>query len=192
MHNNKLPLACSQPSAVNSLAMEEPIQAVPLEIVIEPKPVRKKRDRNFNYEALKALVVMFGPREAARQAGLKEDTVLKMASRKGWKKAGLPNKHDPTKLKRHLVKFEPNPPGSSICHQSPANALSQALTRFKQQSSVELARYSARAAKALNKHPKPLEVTRKAVDISDVHKTLWPAENQNQNILQIGFLIQGK
>jgi hypothetical protein len=155
-----------------------------------------KRSPDLNLDALHALVVAFGPREAARQSRIPAGTVLKIAARYNWQqnpKSVPPGKPGRKPKGFAIVKQSQllsKSPSESICHQSPGNALNDALTSFKGKSMIGLAQYSAKAATALNKVRDPLKVTRKAVDIADVHKTIWPAETNTSNILQIGLLIQ--
>jgi hypothetical protein len=154
-----------------------------------------------NLEALRTLVVMFGPREAARQCGMKEDTVCGIAWRKKWKKASAPEQTQSPAPIPNTQSAISNPQqvipdavplskkGQAIINQPPSTAVSSALSSLRGRSMLGLARYSARAAELAAEHKDPLEISRKAKDVSDVHKALWPVENQNQNILQIGILI---
>ena len=48
-----------------------------------------KRDFSIDRAAVKALVAVYGPREAARQAGINESTVLAWSRRYKWKKAAF-------------------------------------------------------------------------------------------------------
>jgi hypothetical protein len=157
-------------------------------------PPQKNYSPDYNLDALHALVVAFGPREAARQANLPAGRVLRLAWKHHWQQSLAnfpPNK--PGRKPKPIAPTHSNPSTSvSIANQSPANALGNALTQLKHKSTMGLATYSAKAATALNKVRNPLDVTRKAVDISDVHKSIWPAEGSGANILQIGFLVQGK
>jgi len=143
----------------------------------------------FNYQTLHALVVTFGPREAARRANLSEGKVLRLAWKNGWQQspANRPPGKPGRKPKGEILPAQTK----SIANQSPGNALGSALAQLKSKSTLGLATFAARAADKAAKHKRPLDITRKAKDISDVHKALWPAENSNQSILQIGFLIQG-
>jgi hypothetical protein len=177
-------------------------------------PMPRKTDQEL--EALKTLVVMFGPREAARQCKLNEDTVCGLAWRRGWRKASaepiaaqrmpVESPQSDSRLRTpaqladtHSASPVPETAASATASpstepkasqkQSPSTAVKQALTALKHKSMVGLATYSARAATIAAEHPKPLEISRKVKDVSDVHKALWSNESSASSILQIGILI---
>ena len=68
-------------------------------------------------------------------------------------------------------------------------SLAAILSERKDRSKLGLSQYVVEAAEEAAAHPDKLKISKKAKDVADVHKTLWPAENQNENILQIGVLI---
>jgi hypothetical protein len=174
-----------------------------------------KRATDQSLEALKTLVVMFGPREAARQSNLNENTVVGLAWRRHWKKAtnidDVRCKMDDVKIQHHTSNIlhssqTPSVPNASQAptlstlqkkevpksnhNQSPSKAVSNALSTLRGRSLIGLATYSAKAAEAAAVHKRPLDISRKAKDISDVHKAIYPPETNQSNILQIGILIQ--
>lgn len=188
------------------LAGDRPLEIVPDSTTISAKPISsRKRDKDLNLEALETLVVTFGPREAARQAGMSANTVLSLAKRKSWKKASsqvaantegtleassqVPSGGKQMRLQGRKEKEIPSLP---ICNQSAGKALSTVLSRLKANSTMNLALYSEKASAAALKEKKPLEISRKVKDVADIHKTLWPTEAESKNILQIGFIISGK
>lgn len=192
--------------ASEELAGDKPLEIVPESATIGAKPVSsRKRDKDLNLEALETLVVTFGPREAARQAGMSANTVLSLAKRKGWKKASsqvasngegtvqassqVPNGSNQMRLQGRKESKVPSLP---ICNQSAGKALSSVLSRLKGKSTLNLAMYSAKASESGLREKKPLDVSRKMKDVADIHKTLWPTEAESKNILQIGFIITGK
>ena len=63
------------------------------------------------------------------------------------------------------------------------------LSQNKARSTLALARYSAQAAEEAGLHRDKLGIAGKVKDVAGVHKTLWPQENQREEILQIGFII---
>jgi hypothetical protein len=170
------------------------LQVIDAKAQILPPAARPTKNKH-DLAALQALVVSFGPRQAARLSGIPAGTVLSLSHRYHWKCAqdvpGKPGRKPRFSPSPFNVSSRPTDP-KSFCNQSPGNALGNALTQLKHKSTMGLATYSAKAATALNKVRNPLDVTRKAVDISDVHKSIWPAEGSGANILQIGFLVQGK
>ena len=128
---------------------------------------------NCDKEAIKTLVVLHGQRKAARMAGLSENTVKSWALRYHWNK---------------LTKPSPDPV-HPICTQSPAAIVADELSRNKKRSTLALSRYSAEAAEEAAESGGDLRLAHNVRDVAAVHKTLWPAENQNQNILQLDVLL---
>lgn len=104
----------------------------------------------------KALVALFGPREAARQLGVNENTMLGWCSKFGWKKAA--------------VEPEKGPDMGDI--------IKRAIERSKQLSTVNLAKFVENAAGAAANLEKPLDSARKVRDVAGVYSTLWPAEKE--------------
>jgi hypothetical protein len=178
-------------------------------------PMPRKTDQEL--EALKTLVVMFGPREAARQCHLNEDTVCGLAWRRGWRKASqepIAEPQNPVESPESIRKdntaaqiaddahraspvpkmaasntVSPSKEPKALEKQTPSQAVKQVLSSLKTKSTLGLAVYSARAATIAAEHPKPLEISRKVKDVSDVHKALWSNESSAASILQIGILI---
>jgi hypothetical protein len=135
----------------------------------------KHRDRVQAHETLKTLVVAFGPREAARQAGLSENTVLSLARRKHWKQA-LPGAQISTSY-----------PHSKSNH-SPADALATALNGHKSRSIFALGKWTAEAAEEAARHPEKLRIAKRVRDVAGVHSVLWPTEAK-PGLLRVGILI---
>jgi hypothetical protein len=181
---------------------------------LRPKPTSsRKRDPRVNMSALEALVTAFGPREAARQAGMNPSTVKVIAWRHGWHHAN-PSPSKPGRkwkppvtatlepasqipagaiqLPSHSQPKTEESTGQPICSLSAGKALSAALERLKSESSFNLATYSAKASAEALKESKPLSISRKVKDVADIHKTIWPAENDQKQILNIGFIITGR
>lgn len=133
-----------------------------------------KRDWSINRDAVKALVAVYGPREAARQAKLKECTVLRWCARYGWKKASR-------LIHTNGINGDPSIPMTDDA----GDALVKAFQKHKEQSTLNLAHYTAKASKQAAKLSNPLEKARQVRDVATVYKTLWPAEEG-------GKLIEGE
>jgi hypothetical protein len=112
------------------------------------------RTRERNHEALKALVVAFGPREASRRSGVPYGTISALCFRYKWRKAKVAK-------------------GMDV-----ADHLREALEGLKEESTVNLAQYVNKASKEAAKHAKPLEVARKVRDVAGVYSTLYPPEEK--------------
>src|SRR5215475_10353743 len=54
---------------------------------------------------------------------------------------------------------------------------------------IGLSKYAAEAAEHAAEHRDKLGIAGKVKDVAGVHKTLWPAESNPNEILQIGVLI---
>jgi hypothetical protein len=108
----------------------------------------------------KALVVLFGPREAARQLQMNENTMCAWARNNGWKKAT--QSPAPTRDLGEIIKT--------------------AVERSKQLSTIHLAKYTEKAAIAASESEKPLEVARKVRDVAGVYSTLWPQDKSEKLI----------
>ena len=120
--------------------------------------------------ALKALVTMHGPREAARVAGIPFGTVSAMCFKYKWKKAA----------------FTALPPSSgNLAGKDAADMIRESLERHRSDSTLNLARYVDQAAKKAAEHKDPLEVARKVRDVAGVHQILFPKEED-------GGLIEGE
>ena len=63
------------------------------------------------------------------------------------------------------------------------------LSQNKTRSMLALSRYTTQTSEKAAAHKDPFSISRKAKDLADVHKMLWPQENRREEILQIGLLI---
>ncbi|HEU5247558.1 MAG TPA: hypothetical protein VFU09_10750 [Candidatus Udaeobacter sp.] len=58
----------------------------------------------------------------------------------------------------------------------------------KHRTKLGLSKYAAEAAEQAAEHRDKLGIAGKVKDVADVHKTLWPVENQCQPILNLAVL----
>lgn len=129
-----------------------------------------QRGNDVDRKAIKALVTLFGPREAARQAGLPEGTVTRWAAQFGWKKAIVAD-----------------------TRKDAGDMITDAVQNSKKVSTVHLARFVERAAVDAadeTKTPKPLDVARQVKDVAAIYGTLWPHQKQ-AGIIEGAILIGG-
>lgn len=123
-------------------------------------------------DALKALVTVYGPREASRIAGVPFGTVSSYAFRYKWKK----------------IAFKRSETGSdkkdSLSGMDASDVLAEALEKHRANSTLNLAVYVDKAAEKAAKHSDPLEVARKVRDVAGVHQIIFPQEEE-------GGLIEG-
>jgi hypothetical protein len=121
----------------------------------------KKKSR-LNDAALKALITIYGPREAARKAGIPEGTVTVFASRHKIRKA------------TGFVPSAENPDAG--------DAIANAFAKDREESALNLAKYTRNASQKAAEHKDPLEVARKVRDVAGVYATLWPPGEESELI----------
>jgi hypothetical protein len=102
--------------------------------------------------AIRALITIYGPREAARKAGVPEGTVLAYASTHKIKKAT----------------------GFKTAEPDVAKVLEDAFAKDREDSARNLAEYTRKASRQAAEHSDPLEVARKVRDVAGVYSVLWP------------------
>ncbi len=107
-------------------------------------------------EAVKVLVLQHGQREAARMAGLNENTVRSWAMRYGW------SNQEVQPSRNHSV----------------SDNVAATLASRKQQSRSLLSEYQVRAATEAAAHREPLKITRQVNDLASIHSKVWPEEQQ--------------
>jgi hypothetical protein len=72
--------------------------------------------------------------------------------------------------------------------QSVPQSIAAILSERKDRTKLSLSKYTAEAAEQAAEHRDKLSITGKVKDVADVHKTLWPAENQRETILNLAVL----
>jgi hypothetical protein len=141
-----------------------------------PSSISMAPDKEVDKAAVKALVTVYGPREAARIAKLPPGTVMAWAHRYKWKKVTT----RPVGVSRDS--------GSTLGGKDAADALAAAMESSKVASTLHLAKYTEKASKAAAEHEKPLDVARKVRDVAGVYSTLWPAEEHSE-LIDGGILL---
>ena len=126
--------------------------------------------------AVKALVTIYGPREAARIAGIPPGTVMGWCHRFQWKKMTVPRITAESAARTNIDGMDA------------ADVLRQSLEKSKTASTMNLAKFTERASEKAAEHPNPLEVARKVRDVAGVYSTLWPAESEGE-LIEGGILI---
>jgi hypothetical protein len=133
-----------------------------------------ERDNGVEMQAVKALVAVYGGRETARRTGLPLGTILSWCYRYKWRKAsGLKQVQKPL----------------PISGKDAGEAIRDVMSQHKEEASVSLAQYAARAAKKAAGHERPLEIARAVRDVAQVYRSVWPAEDGRQ--LLEGSLLLG-
>jgi hypothetical protein len=119
---------------------------------------------------MKALVTLFGPREAARQAGIPEGSMTAYAFKYKWKKA---------------TGFRPDMKEEGL---DVGDTIARAMAQKKQDTMLDLATYARNAAEKAAIHKDPLEVARKVRDVAGVYQVLYPPEN-DEGLIEGAILI---
>jgi hypothetical protein len=139
-----------------------------------PKPL------NVDWSGVRVLAVAVGVREAARQMGISEDAVRQRSKRERW--MACPKTVAQRALAKPVTSVSPNA-------LSPAHALANVFSERKHCTKLSLSKYVAEAREELAEHEEKPSMTRRARDIADVHSTLWPVEQKQETILNLGVLI---
>jgi hypothetical protein len=132
-----------------------------------------KRDPSIDLTAMKAMVTLYGPREAARKTGVAVGTMLSWARVHKWKKMVLKREEGTGIL---LSKDHP------MSGKDAADVLKESLEKSRDASTIHLANYTEKASKQAAEHSNPLEVARKVRDVAGVYSTLWPQEEHSELI----------
>jgi hypothetical protein len=127
-----------------------------------PRKPKAKPLRRQELAALKALVTIYGARPAARLAKIPEGTVLAVAFKHGWKKAS-----------GFLPESEMSPAAIDA-----AELIAKEIAESRQDSQLNLARYTKKASKAAADSTNPLDVARKVRDVAGVFQVLYPPETE--------------
>ena len=120
-------------------------------------------------DALKTLVAVYGPREAARIAQIPYGTIASYSVKFKWKKIELK---------------KPQSHKDNVQGKDSADLLAEALEKHRNDSTLHLAQYVANASKKAATHGDPLEVARKVRDVAGVHQIIFPRDEE-------GGLIEG-
>jgi len=121
-------------------------------------------------------------REIARKMNIPEGTVLAHAKRHGWSQQIQVATGQLTVMQSDAI----------TPVQSVPQSIASILNERKERTKLGLSKYAAEAAEHAANHPDKLGIAGKVKDVADVHKTIWPAETEQKNILNIGFIINGK
>jgi len=124
------------------------------------------RDWSINRDAVKALVVVYGPAEAARQAKLPLKLVYRWAHRFGWKKA------------ERLVRTSGYNGTHALAGKDAGDVLAMALRNHKEESILNLAQYIVDASREAKKSKCKLDVAKQVRDVAMVHQVVFPAEKK--------------
>jgi hypothetical protein len=122
---------------------------------------------NIEKSAIKALVILLGPVEAARQTGINLNTIRSLARSNRWKKAR---------------------PGPNM--RDAGDMVKEAIEKSKETATLHLAKFTENAAVKAAESNDPLAVARRVRDVAGVYSTLWP--NQEKAALIEGGILLGQ
>ena len=121
-------------------------------------------------------------REIARKMEIPEGTVLAHAKRHGWTQQIQVATREVGVMQSDAI----------TPVQSVPQSLAAILAERRERTKLGLSKYTAEAAEHAANHPDKLGIAGKVKNVADVHKTIWPNETEQKNILNIGFIINGK
>jgi hypothetical protein len=149
-------------------------------------PVRQTTRSRISSECWEQIKVAYvsgiGLREMARKMNIPEGTVLAHAKRQGWTQQIQAATMQPSTVQSDAIK-----PMQSV-----PQSLAEILSERKERTRLGLSKFAVEAAEQAGEHGDKLGIARKVRDVAAVHSTLWPAENQQQPILNLAVLIGDK
>ena len=73
-------------------------------------------------------------------------------------------------------------PSQTLSLKSPSELVQNEMEANRETSKLHLSRYLAKAAVKTAEHPRPLDITKKAKEVSDTLRNVFPEEKQNQSL----------
>ena len=123
-------------------------------------------------------------REIARRMNIPEVTVLQHAHRHRWTQqiqAATLSSDVIAPLSSDVIE-----PVKSV--QSVPLSVAAILSERKERTRLGLSKFTAEAAEQAAEHRDKLNIAAKVKDVASVHRTLWPEENQREQILNLAVL----
>ena len=143
----------------------------------------RRKIANETWEQIKtAYVAGINLREIARKMNIPEGTVLAHAKRHCWSQQIQVATREVGVMQSDAI----------TPVQSVPQSLAAILAERRERTKLGLSKYTAEAAEHAANHPDKLGIAGKVKDVAGVHKTIWPAETEQKNILNIGFIINGQ
>jgi hypothetical protein len=119
-----------------------------------------------------------GLREIARKMDIPEGTVLAHAKRHGWTQQIEVATRELTVMQSDAI----------TPLQSVPQSLAAILAERRERTKLGLSKYAAEAAEQAAQHRDKLGIAGKVKDVAGVHKTLWPEEQKQEQILNVAIL----
>ncbi len=138
---------------------------------------------DIDREEVRMLVMSVGPRQAARQCNLNENTVLQWTSRYGW----LDHLKKPP-----LEKPKSMMPIPVINVISPADALASTLSDNKRRTKLAQSSYLVKASEKLDQVADPLEYTDAALQLATMATKVYPEAPTQSNAVVVTVNLSGK
>jgi hypothetical protein len=139
----------------------------------------RRKIANETWEQIKtAYAAGVNLREIARKMNIPEGTVLAHAKRHGWTQQIQVATGQLTVMQSDAI----------APVQSVPQSIAAILAERKDRARLGLSKFTAEAAEQAAEHRDKLEIAGKVKDVAHVHKTLWPAENQRETILNLAVL----
>lgn len=131
-------------------------------------------------ESVKTLAIAVGVRQAARETGIPENTVLSWSKRDNWFT-------DPPKP---ITVEQQN--GRAIAAITPSLALQNTLSQRKDKTKLNLSKYVLNGSKVAAKSRSPLQDAGKVKDLATVMEKVWPEQQQTSSNLDLRILAGGR
>lgn len=133
--------------------------------------------RTDDREQVRMLVLSVGAREAARQAGIPENTVLAWCHRFGWLEHVKPQE----------IELPASMRGASSAIK-PADALQNILSERKLKTRLALSKYVREASHEAAIAPNKLAIANDVKAVAAVMDTLWPEDRKGSGSMTVNLL----
>ena len=168
----------------------------------KPSPSGKRLPQ-VNYETLKSLVAIHGITDTHRITGVRVGTLKSLVNRHNWPQPHAKRRLAPSVVADAVERSDPRNASAVQLKQcnptatlSPSEAIASVMAQRKQQTELNITQYNLNTSKDLADITKPkerLKHTRKAKELADVHRTIFPVEqSKSNNILNLAVLVGDK
>jgi hypothetical protein len=145
----------------------------------------RRKITNETWEQIKTgYAAGVGLREIARKMGIPEGTVQAHAKRHSWTQQIQLAKSGSTFLQPNATTpLQPLQPVQSV-----PQSIAEIFADRKERTRMGLSKFTAEAAEQAAEHKDKLLIAQKVRDVASIGATLWPAEQNRSNILNVAIL----
>ena len=146
--------------------------------------MRRKIANETWEQMLTAYAAGIGLREIARKMGIPEGTVQAHAKRHSWTKQIQLAKSGSSVLQPNATTpLQPLQPPQSV-----PQSVAEIFADRKERTRMGLSKFTAEASEQAAQHKDKLSIAQKVRDVASIGATLWPAEQNKSNILNVAIL----